>query len=77
MNNNNKAICCTFNILVHRKRTATLGFQISTCDTNFFKKMGKRKNTSQRNSISKKGKQGESVAAEMPEGKTLQHALTM
>ena len=40
INNNNLAICCTFNILVHKKRTATLGFPISTCDANL-KKNGK------------------------------------
>ena len=37
--------------------------------------MGKRKNTSQRNSNSKKGKQGEHAAARMPEGETPQDAL--
>ena len=40
------------------------------------KKMGKRKTTSQSNSISKEGKRGKSVAAKMPEGETPQDALT-
>ena len=75
-NNNNMAICCAFNILVHKKPTATLVFQISICDANW-KKKGKPKNASQRNSNSKKGKRGESVAAKTPEGETPQDALTM
>ena len=41
------------------------------------KKMGKRKNTSQRNSNSKKGKWGESAAAKNPKGETPQDALTL
>ena len=44
------------------------------------KEMGKWKNTSQKNFISKKSKRGGgggSVVAKMPKGETLQDALTM
>ena len=71
INNNNLAICCwcTKNV----QQPWVFKFQLVTP---IEKNMGKQKNTSQRNSISKKGKWGESVAAEMPKGETPQDALT-
>ena len=73
INNNNVAICCTFNILVHKKHTATLVFQISLCDANW-KKNGK---TEERITKEFKFKEGQMGGICGGKGEAPQDALTM
>ena len=77
INNNNMAICCTSNKLVHRKRTATqpwfFKFQLMTP---IEKKMGKRKNTYKGIQIQRRANGGNMRRRGRPKAKTPQDALT-
>ena len=63
INNNNVAICCTFNKLVLRKCTATLVFQISTYDANW-KKNGKTEEHVTKEIKFKEGQTGRTCSGE-------------